>query len=92
VRRWTLLLWLRGRQLHVDLYTGNAFHGFRCGAYFAHQCARIILIEQKLDVDLGVFVDVDFLDLLIFDNALTGARVFYQVERCAHARDKSLTI
>jgi hypothetical protein len=41
----------------------------------ADERAWIFLVEQELDVNFAVFIDIDFLDLLIFENALPAARI-----------------
>ena len=87
-----LPLWLRSRQLYVYLHAGYAFHTFGCRAYFTNQRPGIILVQQKLNVDFGVFIDVDFLNLLVFNYALTGTRMLDLFEGCTHTIENDLTI
>jgi hypothetical protein len=87
-----MLLWLRCRQFHVDFDARHAFNRLGGRAYFTHQRTGIVLVEQELNVNLGVFVDVNFLNLLIIDDALSGARMHDLLQRGTDTGEKSLAI
>ena len=83
---------LRRRQLHIDLDARNAVHRLGRGAHFADERTRIVLIEHELDVDFGVFVDVDLLHLLGLNHILTGTRMLDLLECGAYAGEQGLAI